>query len=329
MSNANINALANSSESSGMTVPHEMMNLSSVINSTNLSYFINYDNTTVGKDKDPFISLVVPAVMFASGVLGNLLAIVVLVRSSSEHKHTVFYRLVGALACTDLFGTCATSPVTLAVYANGLKWVGGVPLCNYESFMLIFAGYATICIIGIMALDRFLAILCPFFYNTNVSPGRAKYIVIGIWSFAAFMGCLPIMGLGENINQFPGSWCFFNFTSVEVKNQIFAYMYVAIGLLVIVGTAISNIVVSMVLLKMRRKAVNLMNISNAKTCDRELHMMILLMGIIAVFATCWTPFLVSLKFLSHIWCYEYTCTLKIICHKSIQLHNSFTYLYQN
>jgi hypothetical protein len=53
----------------------------------------------------------------------------------------------------------------------------------------------------------------------------------------------------ENINQFPGSWCFDNFTSAEVKNQIFAYLYSIIGLLVIGVTAISYIVVSMVLVK--------------------------------------------------------------------------------
>ncbi|XP_053394881.1 prostaglandin E2 receptor EP4 subtype-like isoform X2 [Mercenaria mercenaria] len=276
-------------------VAKDAWNSSHIYNvSRNTSYPMTFDNATDGAEKDPLISLRVPAIMFASGVFGNLLAIFVLARSSREHKQTVFYRLVGALACTDLFGTCATSPVTLAVYANNLKWVGGVPLCNYESFMLIFAGYATICIIGTMALDRFLAIKFPFFYDTHIIPGRAKYIIIGIWCFSAFMGCLPIMGLGENINQFPGSWCFFNFTSAEVKNQIFAYLYAIIGLLVIGMTAISNIVVSMVLVKMRRKAIKMMNMTNAKTCDSELQMMVLLMGIIFIFSTCWCPFLIRL-----------------------------------
>lgn len=264
-------------------------------NSTaNTSYSFVFGNSSDGSERDPLISLTVPAMMFASGVFGNLLAIFVLARSSREHKQTVFYRLVGTLACTDLFGTCATSPVTLAVYANNLKWVGGVPLCNYESFMLIFAGYATICIIGTMAVDRFLAISYPFFYDKHITASRAKYIVIGIWCFAAFMGCLPIMGLGENINQFPGTWCFFNFTSSVVKNQIFAYLYAIMGLLVIGVTAISNVVVTFALLKMRRKAVKMMNSSNTKTCDSELQMMVLLLGIIFVFSTCWCPFLIRI-----------------------------------
>lgn len=266
----------------------------SVMDKANVSYHVNIGNSTVDLDKDPLISLKVPATMFASGVIGNLLAIFVLVRSSREHKQTVFYRLVGALACTDLFGTCATSPVTLAVYLNKFKWVGGEALCNYESFMLIFAGYATICIIGTMAVDRFLAITYPFFYDNHITVGRAKFIIIGIWLFAAFMGCLPIMGLGQNVKQFPGTWCFFVFTSSEIENQVFAYLYAVIGLLVIGVTAISNVVVTLVLLKMRRKAMRTMSLSNAKRNDSELQMMVLLLGIIVVFATCWCPFLVNM-----------------------------------
>lgn len=278
---------------SATRVTNELSNATDVRNaSADIPYHVLFGNASDAVAKDPLISLTVPAVMFASGVLGNLLAIFVLARSSREHKQTVFYRLVGALACTDLFGTCATSPVTLAVYANNLKWVGGVPLCNYESFMLIFAGYATICIVGTMAVDRFLAISHPFFYDTHVTHGRAKFIIIGLWSFSAFMGCLPIIGLGENINQYPGTWCFFTFTSSELKNQIFAYLYAIIGLLVIGVTAISNVVVTSVLLKMRRKAIRSMNTCNAKRHDSELQMMVLLLGIIIIFSTCWCPFLV-------------------------------------
>ncbi|KAL4235655.1 Prostaglandin E2 receptor EP4 subtype [Mactra antiquata] len=267
-------------------------NATHLIGSTNESYSTPTTNATVSLNRDPLISLTVPAIMFASGVIGNLLAICVLSRSSREHKQTVFYRLVGALACTDLFGTCATSPVTLAVYANKLKWVGGKALCDYESFMLIFAGNATICIVGTMAVDRFLAISYPFFYDNHITPGRAKFIIIGLWSFAAFMGILPILGLGENINQFPGSWCFFTFTSSELKNQIFTYFYSIFGLLIIGITAISNVVVTFVLLKMRRKAIRSMNASITRRHDSELQMMILLLGIIVIFSTCWCPFMI-------------------------------------
>lgn len=284
---------------SGMTMTSEVTDsqseefillLNTSSNTSELPYFLgNMTDTT----EDPLISLQVPAIMFASGVLGNVLAICVLLRSSREHKQTVFYRLVGALACTDLFGTCAISPVTLAVYANNLNWVGGDILCNYESFMFIFAGYSTIFIIGTMAIDRFVALTHPFFYDSHITYSRAKYGILGLWGFAAFMGLLPVMGLGENVKQFPGTWCFFSFTSPEVKNQIFSYMYATIGLLIIFVTALSNVVVTFTLLKMRRKALKNMS-ANTKRHDSELQMVILLLGIIIIFSTCWCPFLVSI-----------------------------------
>ncbi|XP_060594670.1 prostaglandin E2 receptor EP4 subtype-like, partial [Ruditapes philippinarum] len=232
---------------------------------------------------------------FAAGVIGNVLAIIFLARSSREHKRSVFYRLVGALACTDLLGTCATSPVTLAVYANNFKWVGGMPLCNYESFMLIFASCSTICIICTMAVDRFVSICHPFFYDKHVSVGKIKFIVLALWTFAFVMGCLPIIGFGENIIQFPGTWCFFTFTSTVMKNKIYAYLYAVIGILGIIVTAMSNMFVIIVLVKMHRKAAAM---SPCNTCShrysREIQMMVLMIGIVLIFSTCWCPFLVRL-----------------------------------
>ncbi|KAI1889335.1 hypothetical protein AGOR_G00178190 [Albula goreensis] len=52
--------------------------------------------------------------MFTVGVLGNLVAIVVLCISKKEQKETTFYTLVCGMAFTDLLGTCFTSPVVIA-----------------------------------------------------------------------------------------------------------------------------------------------------------------------------------------------------------------------
>ena len=43
----------------------------------------------------------IPAVMFIFGVVGNLVAIVVLCKSRKEQKETTFYTLVCGLAVTD------------------------------------------------------------------------------------------------------------------------------------------------------------------------------------------------------------------------------------
>ncbi|KAH3867460.1 prostaglandin E2 receptor EP4 subtype-like [Dreissena polymorpha] len=280
----------------------------SVGNNANLSMPGNSSESIL---KDPLISLIVPVIIFALGVFGNILAIIVLLRSSREHKQSVFYRLVGALACTDLFGTCSTAPVILAVYANNLEWVGGKFTCHYESFVLIFAGYSTVFIVGTMAVDRFLAIMCPFFYDNHITKSRASFGLVCLWIFAAVLGFLPILGLGENVKHYPGTWCFFTFNSSDIKNQIFAYSYASIGLAVVFVTAIFNFLVTYTLLQLRRKTVRSNNISIKKINDSELQMMVLLMGIIVIFSTCWCPFLIRILINQSnfgLWTFERTCT---------------------
>lgn len=268
------------------------------MNSTNdslLSVLPTPTVTSSPSSEDPMISLTVPAAMFATGVFGNVLALVVLARSSRETKTRVFYRLVGALAITDLIGICATSPVTLAVYANNLKWLGGMPLCNYESFMLIFAGCSTISIISTMAVDRYVSIGYPFAYDKHVTSRKTKLGILTLWGFSLVMGLLPVVGFGENVVQFPGTWCFFTFTSSKLRNKIYSYMYTSIGLLSIIVTAVSNTLVTIVLLKMKHRSGRF----PAAVCyachrrySKETQMLILMIGITAVFTTCWGPFLV-------------------------------------
>jgi prostaglandin E receptor 4 len=196
-------------------------------------------------------------------------------------------------------GTLATSPVTLLVYANERNWVGGQAMCDYFSFMMIFAGFATVFIIGAMALDRFIAIQHPYFYSAKMTAGRAIYIILSLWIFAFFIACLPLAGIGRNVIHFPGTWCFFSFTGKSVREQLFTYTYTSIGLLVIAMTALCNITVITLLVKMRKKAAKMMpSIAASRSRrhhDSELQMMILLLGIVLIFCTCWVPLMVSIR----------------------------------
>ena len=96
-------------------------NITSIITSNGTS------NVTGAEDSEdrpgPLVSLTVPLLMFSTGVLGNLVALLLLWRSRRENARSVFYRLVAGLAVTDLLGTVATSPVTILVYRCGLCFV--------------------------------------------------------------------------------------------------------------------------------------------------------------------------------------------------------------
>ncbi|XP_041357783.1 prostaglandin E2 receptor EP4 subtype-like [Gigantopelta aegis] len=241
---------------------------------------------------NPLIVITVPLLMFISGIVGNVLALMVLCRSNRDHRRNVFFRLVGGLACTDLFGILALSPVTICVYANGRKWIGGQPLCHYFSFFMIFAGIATVSIVGVMAFERYVAILQPYSYNTKFTPGKVIYILVTVWILSAFVACLPFLGLGRNVLHFPGTWCFFDYHGNGLTDKIFTYLYTFFGLFVIGVTAICNTAVMFVLVRMRHLVKKLNKHGSHAQVDNEAHMIILLAGIILVFATCYAPLMV-------------------------------------
>lgn len=80
-------------------------------------------NTTGCRQEGMGINLSTPIIMFATGILGNILALLVLYTSRKEAKKTVFYTLLAGLAWTDLIGQLMTSPIAIIVYANNLKWI--------------------------------------------------------------------------------------------------------------------------------------------------------------------------------------------------------------
>ncbi|OWF56349.1 prostaglandin E2 receptor EP4 subtype-like isoform X1 [Mizuhopecten yessoensis] len=277
-------------------LPQYILNLT--LNSANLTTTnaTNVTLPTIGRKVSPTST----AIQFTFGVIGNLLAIFVLVRSAKSHKWRVFYRLVGALAVTDLFGIVATSPVAFIVYANNLRWVGGQPLCDYLSFMLIFAGLATVFIVAAMSLDRFVAVWFPYSYSVTMKKASlVNLAVVSLWIVSISIAFLPLIGLGQNVLQFPGTWCFFNFFGTDIKDKCFAYFYATIGIIMILLTAILNSLVILMLAKanrqngVRRKASSVGSRSG-KSRRNDVFIMIFLVVLMVVFATCWTPLMVRI-----------------------------------
>ncbi|KAJ8307710.1 hypothetical protein KUTeg_014741 [Tegillarca granosa] len=257
------------------------------MNVTGISYYNQSEliNNGTSRNYTPLI----PAIMFGTGVFGNCLALFVLASSSAEQKRTVFYRLVAGLALTDLFGIVATSPVTLAVYANDLTWIGGQPLCDYFSFVMIFAGFDTVFIVGAMAMDRYLALTHPYLYSANISHKKVKYIIIVLIIIAFVLACLPLIGVGKNVIQYPGTWCFFDFKGTRVSDKIYSYIYASIGVLMILLLTFTNIVVIGILIRMRRTT----DAAEKKCMEKEVQMMIFLAGVVMIFTACWAPLMVS------------------------------------
>ncbi|KAK7488446.1 hypothetical protein BaRGS_00020231 [Batillaria attramentaria] len=221
------------------------------------------DNRALG------ISLSTPILMMSSGVLGNLLALVILFTADRQVRRTPFFALLAGMACTDLVGQAANGVVAIIVYANRLQWVGGRPVCIYHGFSMVFFAVVTPQLVCAMSVERLLALRFSYFYCRQFTNRIAKWIIVTVWTATAFFCTWPLMGFGSYELQFPGSWCFLNFHRQTLSDMIYALVFSSLNIVIIAAIIICNASVVCTLLQMRR--VRHMNSSPSSSADLNRH----------------------------------------------------------
>lgn len=265
------------------------------------------NNSVVRMSKTTLNGYPIPVIMFIVGVVGNVIAIVVLRKSRKEQKETTFYTLVCGLAVTDLLGTLLASPVTIATYVKG-EWPGGMPLCQYSGFILLFFSLAGLSIICAMSVERYLAINHAYFYNHYVDQRVAGLTLGGIYVSNALFCALPSMGLGSVVIQHPGTWCFIDWhNKTDTTTATFSYMYASFSSVLILATVVCNVLVCAALIMMHKRFVRRTSLgtdqgrvaeirrrrSFARLAAAEIQMVIVLIATSTVVLICSTPLVVQ------------------------------------
>lgn len=248
---------------------------------------INLNKTKVWESAVP------PGLQFALGVVGNLIALVVLVTSAKSHKWKPFYRLVGGLALTDGGGILLVYPTVMVRYATDFTYDFPKPLCDYSSFIYTFTLISSAMIVCAMSLDRFWAILFPFKYNTNTKNRRTNIMLISIWIAGAFISSLQLMGLGSSFNYYPGSWCFLNFVGITTMDRLSSYIYSLFGLSILLTTIGLNSIVILTVCRGMNSDIRQQQTARRRK-KNDIFIVIFLMIIVTVFGVCWTPLMVTI-----------------------------------
>ncbi|XP_049455013.1 prostaglandin E receptor 4 (subtype EP4) c [Epinephelus fuscoguttatus] len=261
-------------------------------------------------------SLVTSATMFAVGVLGNLIAIVVLCISKKEQKETTFYTLVCGMAITDLLGTCFTSPVVIATYVAN-RWPGGVLLCHFFSFSMLFFGSAGMSILCAMAVERYLAINHAYFYSQHIDRTMARFALLVTYLANIVLCIMPSFGFGKHIRHFPGTWCFLDWRAMDPLGACYSFLYGGVMLVLIAVTVLCNLAVCRSLVGMNKRT----GIVRTELCEQggsrrrfprlpsvtsaaEIQMFWLMIFMTIVFLVCSIPLVVRI-FVNQIYDPEY------------------------
>nr|DBA20341.1 TPA: hypothetical protein GDO54_017131 [Pyxicephalus adspersus] len=215
------------------------------------------NSTRVHADGNPATS----TLMFATGVLGNLLALGILGvhRRERRARASPFCVLVTGLAVTDLLGTCVLSPVVFVSYAQqaSLLALGSTPLCQLFAFAMTFFNLASMMILFFMAFERCLAISHPYIYTQHCWGHRlARAALPTSYVLPAVLCALPLVGVGEHKQYCPGTWCFIRMvvgaTAGNGGALAFSLLYATLTGLLILAILVCNASVTTSLCRMRK-----------------------------------------------------------------------------
>ncbi|KAK9521467.1 hypothetical protein VZT92_021269 [Zoarces viviparus] len=246
-------------------------------------------------------SLVISATLFAMGVLGNIIAIVVLWISKKEQKETTFYMLVCGMVVTDMLGTCILSPVAIVTYMTN-SWPGGEPLCQFFSFCMLFSGSAGMSIICAMAVERYLAINHAYFYSQHIDQTVARFALLVIYLANILLCIMPSFSFGQHVRHFPGTWCFLDWRAMDPLGASYSFLYGGVMVVLIAVAVLCNLAVCRSLVGMnqttvivwkesctqggsRRRFPRLLSVTSAA----EIQMIWLLIFMTSVFLVCSIP----------------------------------------
>ncbi|XP_029767952.1 prostaglandin D2 receptor [Terrapene carolina triunguis] len=182
------------------------------------------------------------SLLFGAGLLGNLLALFLLgqqrLRRGRPPPASAFYLLVSGLAVTDLLGKCLLSPMVLVAYARNRSlselWPGGGepgPLCQLFAFLMAFFGLAPTLLLLAMALECWLSLGHPYFYQRHLRRRRRAAALLAPAAAAALgaLFCaLPRLGFGATVQYCPGTWCFIRMAGGSAPARGYSVLYASL-----------------------------------------------------------------------------------------------------
>lgn len=116
--------------------------------------------------------------VFFIGLVGNVLALVVIVQNRKKINSTTLYST--NLVVSDILFTTAL-PFRIAYYALGFDWHLGEPLCRITALVFYVNTYAGVNFMTCLSVDRFFAVVHPLRYHQLKRVEYAKGICVGIW----------------------------------------------------------------------------------------------------------------------------------------------------
>lgn len=228
------------------------------------------------------------------GILGNLLAFILLLKQAKFHKWKVFYRLVLTLICVDLAGIVIFSCIGI-IESPQTKWADTDLLCKVESILITFISLTNLLVVTFIATERFVALWHPYFYSSVKGHPLAMLSPVAIVIATAVMALLALTQ-SDFVKIYPCNFCFINIYSNDYGDFIFAFVYIVIGLVLVAVAIVMNILVAIALSRGQRGYSRQRESRIYISYDKRDYcgMLFQIGAAIAELAVCWIPILIKM-----------------------------------
>ncbi|XP_049737478.1 olfactory receptor 8S1-like [Elephas maximus indicus] len=116
--------------------------------------------------------------IYLQTIMGNLMMLLVI--RTDSHLHTPMYFFLSHLSFIDLCFSTVTMPKMLENLLSQKKSIS-VRGCLAQIFFVFITGGTEICLLSVMAYDRYAAICHPLLYGQVMSKQRCMQLVCGSW----------------------------------------------------------------------------------------------------------------------------------------------------
>ncbi|XP_057350932.1 G-protein coupled receptor 161 isoform X3 [Manis pentadactyla] len=119
--------------------------------------------------------------------LGNLLVVVTLYRKS--YLLTLSNKFVFSLTLSNFLLSVLVLPFVVTSSVRR-EWIFGVVWCSFSALLYLLISSASMLTLGVIAVDRYYAVLYPMVYPMKITGNRAVVALVYIW-LHSLIGCLP------------------------------------------------------------------------------------------------------------------------------------------
>ncbi|XP_076287848.1 pyrokinin-1 receptor [Lasioglossum baleicum] len=244
---------------------------------------------------------VIYAVIFFTGLIGNVSTCVVIARNKSMHTATNYYLF--SLAVSDLLLLLSGLPQEMYYIWSRFPYVFGEAFCIIQGFAAETSANATVLTITAFTVERYVAICHPIISHTMSKLSRAVKFVIVIWVLALCLAVPQAIQFGI-VYEYSNGSAILDTARCSVKSILIEHAFqISTMLFFVVPMTIITVLYILIGIQLRRSrrltaTVKRNHLSTGLThCDSgrgksaaQRNVIHMLVAVVVAFFICWAPF---------------------------------------